>query len=230
MSAPSSSADCGQGDVAIQGADPKCCEPSDAPSCVRCPRRWRGASPGCHTCPLTRTPAGLGLHGAMMAMRSDGKHPLARGSCRGHLVSPSVPQPTSPPAAPHPSPWQREFFTFLGICCPSGLRCWQLRVPRRLGQKDVHPPATSTTPPTRRAGRAGTGPAAPQSAQGDSGPTLGGCWSTGWIWGRHGASESWQASHLPSWSSSRITCQRSPAWGMFFCLGDVLLPDAAAVL
>lgn len=44
-----------------------------------------------------------------MAMQTDGKHPLAQGSCRGHYVSPSVPQPTSPRAVPHPSPWQRIF-------------------------------------------------------------------------------------------------------------------------
>lgn len=44
-----------------------------------------------------------------MAMQSDGKHPLAQGSCGGHHVSPSVPQPTSPQAVLHPSPWQRIF-------------------------------------------------------------------------------------------------------------------------
>lgn len=132
---------------------------SDAPSCVRCHRR--GDSPASATCPLTRPQGGGGqsLHGAVMAMQSDGKHPLAPGSCRGHLVSPSVPQPTSPRAAPHPSPWQRAFFTFFSICCPSGLRCWQPRTLQAGSRRIHHPPST-----LRGAGRAGTGPAARQNS------------------------------------------------------------------
>lgn len=114
-----------------------------------------------HTCPLTRASG----RGRTKSPRSDDGNAKRWAASSGPGQLPGTSRLAQRPPNPRPRQQLRirlrgnAFSTFLSISCPSGLWCWQRRVPCRLGADGCPSP---TPAPLRGVGRAGTGLAAPQ--------------------------------------------------------------------
>lgn len=112
----------------------------------------------------------------VMAMQADGKHPLGPGPAGDTTSRPASPEPLSPLAVQHPSPWQHIFHILqylLSLCL-----CRQPWVPSMLGADGCPSPA-----PERGGERRDPSPCSAGCPMGVSEPILGGCWGTAWIQG-----------------------------------------------
>lgn len=116
----------------------------------------------------------------LMEMRADGKHPPGRGSRRGHRGSPRSPRH---PAAlrllsvQHPSPWQRILHpSCLHPCCIASSPGYP-----PTGSSALHHPPQH--PQIALYGERGVWGPVGFAPMGVSGPILGRCLGTAWLWG-----------------------------------------------